>query len=87
MTDLRLPEITEQAALEALQRLGMDPCQIHAPEDPQERISGYLGAILALAQVHITSRQRHRETIVDSYHTTRGQFHPQPECGCGEDHD
>lgn len=86
MTHPDLPEITEEDTLEALRRLGMEPCQDHAPADPDERASGHLGAIMAMAQAHIVTRSRHKETIAETYHNTRAQFHPQPDCDCGEDH-
>jgi hypothetical protein len=83
VTQSPLPQLTEQGTLEALRRLGMEPCEEHAPDDPEERVSGYLGAIMALAQAQITSRGEHRDTIMTTYHETRAKFHPAGPCMCG----
>lgn len=87
-----LPELTEERVARALEALGYPMAGVHqcescVPDDPQEKISGMLGGLFALVQVHVARRPEHSESMVDSYHLVREHLGNGacPSCG-GRDH-
>ena len=74
-------------AREALRLLGVDELdESGAPTDPDERTSGYLAALLAVAQSHIATRRRHANTIGEVYHSMFEHLTGHCPEGCTGDH-
>lgn len=79
-------QLDPAAAREALRLLGVDEIDdTGAPEDPDERTSGYLAGILAATQAHIQTRRRHSGRIAEVYHSMFEHFtgHCPTDCRCG----
>lgn len=85
MDDHDFEHLDENDARRALELLGVEIDDTGAPDDPDERTSGYLATLMAACQAHIQTRQRHAQLIGDAYHSSFEYFTGSCPAGCNPD--